>query len=66
MNLSGVENALDLELFDMNGRLIHKEKVDGRYQQVNKQVDLSRLPKGMYIVRIYNLDQSVVGKILLV
>ncbi len=66
MNISGVLKTMDLELFDMNGRLIHKEKVDGRYQQVNKQVDLSRLPKGMYIVRIYNLNQSVVGKILLV
>ncbi|MDN3643370.1 T9SS type A sorting domain-containing protein, partial [Lutimonas halocynthiae] len=66
IDIKGAEKSLELELFDMNGRLIHKEKIDARYQQINKEVDLSRLPKGMYLLRLYNIEQNVVSKILLV
>ncbi len=66
IDIKGAEKSLDLELFDMNGRLIYKEKIDTRYQQINKDVDLSRLPKGMYLIRLYNIEQNVVSKILLV
>ncbi|MEL4455495.1 T9SS type A sorting domain-containing protein [Lutimonas vermicola] len=66
LNITGAEKTLDMEVFDMNGRLIHKEKIDARYEQINKDIDLSRLPKGMYLLRLHNMEQNVVSKILFV
>jgi hypothetical protein len=66
MNITGASSDLELVLFDINGRALHSESLQSRFQSINQQIDLSRLPKGLYFIRISNSDQSLVSKILLV
>ena len=66
MKISGSQKDLDLVLFDINGRVIHSENVNSSRQDINKQLDLSRFPKGVYLVHLSNSEQSLVSKIILV
>ena len=66
MNISGTQNDLDLIVFDINGRVVHAENVNSSEQNINKQLDLSRFPKGVYLVHLSNSEQSLVSKIILV
>ena len=66
MNISGVQNDLKLVLFDINGRVVHTESVNSSNQSMNRQLDLSSFPKGIYLVHLSDSEQSLVSKILLV
>ena len=66
MNISGTQNDLNLALFDINGRVVYNVKINSKYQNLKKVLDLSSLPKGIYLVNLWNSNQKYVSKILLI
>jgi hypothetical protein len=66
LNIENVSDDLKLAVFDLNGRMIHSENVNGRYNNFNKQLDFSRFSKGIYLVKLYNEHTNLTKKILLV
>ena len=64
--INGSHDSITVEFFDINGRIVHKEILKGSNVQINKSIDLSGLPKGMYILRISKFKKSLVKKVLIV
>ncbi|UEG50174.1 T9SS type A sorting domain-containing protein [Ferruginibacter lapsinanis] len=50
VNLTGYEGASEIRLFDINGRQVLTKKT----ALINSQIDISTLPKGVYLVKIMN------------
>lgn len=55
---SGVPNITELEVYDINGRLLRKAKGPG--QQL--QISVADLARGMYFVKIYCGEKAVVKR----
>ncbi len=49
----------DLSIYATDGRLMKRERVDG----LSKNVDISMLPKGMYIVRATTVHGMAYGRL---
>jgi len=57
-------NGLQLRIFDSSGRLIHERKnTDPLLADGNWEINLEDLPRGVYIVQLYNRLQSTTKKI---
>lgn len=50
----------DLQFFDVTGRLVLNEKING----INKKIDLTTLPQGVYIVKAFAADKISTFKII--
>jgi len=50
-----VFNRLDVQVFDLMGRLVMSDKLH------NNQISVNHLPSGMYVLRILNRDMEMVG-----
>jgi hypothetical protein len=55
-----IVSALDLELFSLNGRSVLKKSMDTISANL---IDLSRLPKGVYLYKLRFWDNQLSGKI---
>jgi hypothetical protein len=55
LNLTGFTGKSDVSLFDVNGRVVLHREVS----TVNSQLDISTLPKGIYMLRIKNGGKEV-------
>lgn len=53
--LNGYEGVSQIQLFDMNGKLMATE----RSAQLNTRIDMARLPKGMYLVKVITSSNEV-------
>jgi hypothetical protein len=54
---------VDLQIFDMLGRIVHGEILDGS-SRLNKAVRLFPKTKGVYIVRLYSKNINLIKKII--
>jgi hypothetical protein len=61
LNTSLSNDHLNLEVYDMVGKLVNKQMVTGS----DKKIDLTALPKGVYSIKIYNDTYFSTGKIVL-
>jgi hypothetical protein len=66
LNFKGAQETLDLFIFDMNGRVVLRQKISIRYQSFVQELSLSHLPKGVYLVSVSNAFQKADGKIILI
>lgn len=57
INLTGYEGVSDIRLFDVNGRQVASQ----RTAQVNSQMDISKLAKGMYLVKVFTAGGDVLN-----
>jgi len=59
VNINIVNNlkALQMDLFDMNGKLLHARKIGAA--EGNVQISMTDYARANYLLRIYSADQSV-------
>ncbi|MBL0357411.1 MAG: fibronectin type III domain-containing protein [Chitinophagaceae bacterium] len=57
INLTGYEGVAEIRLFDVNGRQVAAQ----RTAQVNSQMDISKLAKGIYLVKVYTASGEVLN-----
>ena len=48
LNIPTIVKIDKLQVFDLNGKMVHQEPSLG----TNKQIDLGKLSKGLYLVRV--------------
>jgi hypothetical protein len=60
-NFSG--NDFLIELFNINGQLVHAEKYENNNSTSN-QLNLTNYPKGFYLLRICANNQTIIKKII--
>lgn len=58
MNLEGTV----LEIYNLNGRLVLKSSEMGNKKQ---KFDLSSMPKGIYVVKLFSLESLVTKKLII-
>ena len=56
---------LNLNIYSINGSIVYSDKVQTNNNIAYKSLNLSNLTKGIYIVRLYNLDYNKTKKIIL-
>ncbi|MDZ7740641.1 MAG: T9SS type A sorting domain-containing protein [Bacteroidota bacterium] len=59
------ERVLQIEIFSVTGSRMHTEKIEQGCGIFDISIDVSKLPKGMYIVRINDGEDSVNKRILI-
>ncbi len=57
INLTGYEGVSSINLIDVNGRTVASQ----RTAQVNSQMDISRLSKGIYLVKVVTAGGEVLN-----
>jgi len=57
INLTGYEGVSEIRLFDVNGRQVAAQ----RTAQVNSQMDISKLAKGIYLVKVFTAGGEVLN-----
>mgnify|MGYP003903281953 CR=1 FL=1 len=63
INISNFSGTLDLRLMDISGRLVFQEKSD-IYVSGEKKIDVSKLPKGVYLLTVNNAHAHSSHKII--
>ena len=66
LNVKGSSEDIFIEVFDFNGRRLFVMDLDAKSSSITQQLNLSGLPKGMYLVKVYNSQQADVKKLLLI
>ncbi|WP_409558176.1 T9SS type A sorting domain-containing protein [Chishuiella sp.] len=56
---------IDVAIYSINGQLVHQENYKPTGSFTNKSINLSRLPAGVYIVKIQSADKTESKKIVL-
>ncbi len=56
---------LDLQVFDLAGKLVFNSETQASQNKVNTQVDLRSLPKGVYFLKLGNDEQNVHRRIII-
>ena len=64
VNLSSINNDLNLVLINLNGSVVYSNKMDSNQGELSKQLDLSRFAKGVYFVRLFNSNTNMVKKVI--
>ena len=68
LNINASSNSfeINLVLMTLNGSIVYYDKMNSKQGGITKQIDLSRFAKGVYFVRLYNSNQNIIKKIMLI
>jgi hypothetical protein len=64
VNLSNIEEAVNMMLTNMNGQVLLSDIWDTNDDYIRKQFDMSAYDRGVYFLHVYNTDQNLVTKII--
>jgi len=64
LNVEGINEAVTLNIYAINGKVIYSEQVDNT-GLINKPIDLKSYPKGMYFLRLINNNMTHTEKIII-
>ncbi|NVN96153.1 MAG: T9SS type A sorting domain-containing protein [Bacteroidetes bacterium] len=65
VNINDINSNLDLQITNIQGKVIHKETLTNDKTSYTQDIDLTSYPKGIYFVKIINKDFTKVEKIVL-
>ncbi len=66
VNLSDQKQELNIHLISATGSIVYRDIMDQSEAFHSKKIDMTRLSKGIYFVRLYNTNTSLVKKILVI
>ena len=55
----------NLVLLNINGNVIYTDEMDAAKDGINKEIDLSGFAKGVYLLQLYNAEESYLKKVIL-
>ena len=56
----------NLVLMNINGNVIYSDEMDATEDGINKEIDLSGFAKGVYLLQLYNAEESYVKKVMVI
>ncbi|MFZ4400320.1 MAG: T9SS type A sorting domain-containing protein [Bacteroidales bacterium] len=65
ININDINTSLDLQIINLQGKIIHTEKLSNIKSTYNQDINLSEYPKGVYFVKLINKNFTKVEKIVL-
>jgi hypothetical protein len=66
VNLTNMEDDVNLDLISMNGSVVYSDIMNVDHSNSFKQLDLRSIEKGVYFVRVYNANQNLVKKLIMI
>jgi hypothetical protein len=65
ISIRGVSDKLTMAVYDWQGRLLRMEELDPLKDSLERPMDFSRFPKGIYVIKVFNNHFNSTTKILL-
>ncbi|MCX6231699.1 MAG: T9SS type A sorting domain-containing protein [Bacteroidetes bacterium] len=65
VEMSGINTSFDIQLIDLQGKVIYNEKITKPEQAYSHTIDLSSYNKGIYFIKLSNKNFSKVEKIVI-
>ena len=56
----------NLVLMNINGNVIYSDTMDAEEDGIQKQLDLTKFAKGVYLLQLYNSEESYVKKVIMI
>ena len=66
LKVTQVQQDMSLQIFDLNGRQVIFDNIRQINGNINTSLNLTNLPKGVYLLKLNNSKQSGVQKILII
>ena len=66
VELDHVEDELVLDVINLNGHVIYSDQIDQLSSSLERTLDLSGVKRGVYLLRVYNEDENMVHKIVMI
>ena len=63
ININGINDNLDLQVVNLQGKIIHTERLSKDIPTYTKDIDLSKYAKGIYYIRLTNNSFTKVEKL---
>lgn len=63
---NNLNENFNIFITDAKGSVIYMDKLDVKQDSYSKEIDLSQYAKGIYFVRLFNSDQNLVKKIVII
>jgi hypothetical protein len=63
--IDGINSSLDLQIVNIQGKVIRTEKLNNQYPSYSQDIDLSTYSKGIYFVKLISKDFIKVEKVVL-
>ncbi len=60
------DDEIGQKIFDLNGRVLLKKRIENSRSPLLRNIDLSNLPKGLYFVKLTNFQSEISTKFLLI
>lgn len=65
IELNAKSSDISYQVFNLEGRLVAQNKINGAFGQVKQQVNVSHLPNGTYIVQVKNGNETTSKKLII-
>jgi len=62
LSVTGINKPADITIYSLLGQLMYADKINGN---TTSRIDLSHLPKGVYLVRIFNEETNSLRKLVI-
>jgi parallel beta-helix repeat protein len=66
VSINNINENFNIFITDSKGSVIYMDKLDVNQDKYSKEIDLSKYAKGIYFVRLFNSDQNLVKKIVII
>ncbi len=63
VDVKEVKSDYNIDVFSLNGSVVYKGEIKASTPNFTKHIDLSRFVNGVYIIRLYNANESYVKKV---
>lgn len=65
LSIEGQTDVLDLTVQDLNGKIVHAEQLGEVSSRLQKNIDLTGVANGVYLLRLNNGDDSLIKKLVI-
>jgi len=65
IQMNGITGKVSIRVISLEGQLIYSEEIENSMDIFNKRLDLSALPKGVYMLNIKNNENTINKKLIL-
>jgi len=66
ISVNNADGELNLVLISLQGSVVYMDKINSNQAGTSKQIDVSKFAKGVYFIRLFNTNQNITKKILVI
>jgi len=64
INVQLTRESEKIEIFNTQGQLVYKEEIENSSNKTSKKIELSHLPKALYMIKVSEVNSVKIGKVI--